>query len=301
MKVYDCFMFSDEKMILDIRLNVLNEYVDHFIIVESKYKHNGDIKNKNFDINNYSKFKNKITYIYLDKEPSGLVNTEAIIDEDKKNRKLLHNTYIRENHQRDMIYKGLSESEKNDFIIIGDVDEIPNLKNFDFEKTKDEIIIFKQKMFYYKLNLFYKELEWTGSRACRKKLLRSPQWLRNVKNKKYPFWRLDTLLSNKKYRNIKFINDGGWHFTNMMSPEEIFKKLNSFLHNIDFKLSGLKLNDIKKMVSEKKILYDHFADQRKVEKWDSPVILQPVDIEILPKYIIENKNKFKNWLEINNN
>ena len=66
MKIYDCFMFSDEKMILDIRLNVLNDYVDHFVIVESKYKHNGDLKDKSFNINEFSKFKNKITYIYLD-------------------------------------------------------------------------------------------------------------------------------------------------------------------------------------------------------------------------------------------
>jgi len=44
-------MFSDEKMILDIRLNVLNEYIDHFVIVESKYKHDGSIKKQNFDIN----------------------------------------------------------------------------------------------------------------------------------------------------------------------------------------------------------------------------------------------------------
>ena len=47
MKIYDCFMFSDEKMLLDIRLNVLNDYVDQFVIIESKYKHNGDIKKIN--------------------------------------------------------------------------------------------------------------------------------------------------------------------------------------------------------------------------------------------------------------
>ena len=298
MKVYDCFMFSDEKMILDIRLNVLNEYVDHFIIVESKYKHNGDIKNKNFDINNYSKFKNKITYIYLDQEPSGLVSIEANIDEDKKNRKLLHNTYIRENHQRDMIYKGISNSKPDDFVIIGDIDEIPNLKNFNFEKNRNKLIIFRQKMFYYKLNLFYKELIWTGSRACLKKKLKSPQWLRNIKAKKYPFWRLDTIFSKNKYNNIKFVDDGGWHFTNMKTPEEIFSKLNSFLHNVDFKLSGLNLNDIKKMVAEKKIGYDHFADQRKVDRWNSQITLKTVDISVLPEYISNNKEKFKEWLDL---
>ena len=295
MKVYDCFMFSDEKMILDIRLNVLNEYVDHFIIVESKYKHNGDIKNKNFDINNYSKFKNKITYIYLDKEPSGLVNTEAIIDEDKKNRKLLHNTYIRENHQRDMIYKGLSESEKNDFIIIGDVDEIPNLKNFDFEKTKNEIIIFKQKMFYYKLNLFYKELEWTGSRACRKKLLRSPQWLRNVKDKKYPFWRPDIFFSKTKYKDIHFITNGGWHFSYMKTARDIEKKLKSYLHHREYDLDPIGEEKINKMINNKKPVYDLKTDMKNSKfKGGQELVVSRTDE--LPNYIKKNLNKYKQWL-----
>ena len=285
MKIYDCFMFSDEKMLLDIRLNVLNDYVDQFVIIESKYKHNGDIKNKNFDINQYSKFKNKIKYIYLDEEPKGLVSISVEDDEDKKNKSLLHNTYVRENYQRDVIAKGILDAGPEDFIIVGDIDEIPNLKNLDFENKKNHLIIFRQKMFYYKLNLYYKELVWTGTRACLKKNLKSPQWLRNIKNKKYPIWRIDTLFARNKYSNIIFINDGGWHFTNMKSPEEIFSKLNSFLHNVDFKLSGLNLDDIKKMVSQKKIMYDHFADQRKVDRWNSPVVLKPADITILPEYI----------------
>ena len=298
MKIYDCFMFSDEKMLLDIRLNVLNDYVDQFVIIESKYKHNGDIKNKNFDINQYSKFKNKIKYIYLDEEPEGLVSISGEDDEDKKNKSILHNTYVRENYQRDVIAKGILDAGPEDFIIVGDIDEIPNLKNLDFENKKNHLIIFRQKMFYYKLNLYYKELVWTGTRACLKKNLKSPQWLRNIKNKKYPIWRIDTLFARNKYSNIIFINDGGWHFTNMKSPEEIFSKLNSFLHNVDFKLSGLNLDDIKKMVSQKKIMYDHFADQRKVDRWNSPVVLKPADITILPEYIIKNRDKFKDWLEI---
>ena len=291
-------MFSDEKMLLDIRLNVLNDYVDQFVIIESKYKHNGDIKNKNFDINQYSKFKNKIKYIYLDEEPEGLVSISGEDDEDKKNKSILHNTYVRENYQRDVIAKGILDAGPEDFIIVGDIDEIPNLKNLDFENKKNHLIIFRQKMFYYKLNLYYKELVWTGTRACLKKNLKSPQWLRNIKNKKYPIWRIDTLFARNKYSNIIFINDGGWHFTNMKSPEEIFSKLNSFLHNVDFKLSGLNLDDIKKMVSQKKIMYDHFADQRKVDRWNSPVVLKPADITILPEYIIKNRDKFKDWLEI---
>jgi len=291
-------MFSDEKMILDIRLNVMNEYVDYFVIVESKYKHNGDIKDKNFDINQFTKFKDKIIYIYQDKEPEGLISTNFKNDQNKMYRNILHNTYLRENSQRDMIKEGISEASQNDLVMVGDIDEIPNLKNFDFDIKKNEIIVFKQLMFYYKLNLFYKELIWSGTKACIKKELKSPQWLRNIKAKKYPRWRLDTIFSNKKYRNIRIINEGGWHFTNIMTPNEIFVKLNSFLHNVDFKLSGLTLNDIKNMVGERKILYDHFADQKKIHRWDSKVVLKPINLSYLPEYIYSNKEKYKNWLDL---
>ena len=290
-------MFSDENMILDIRLNVLNKYVDHFVIVEAKYKHNGEIKNKQFDIKNFLKFKNKIKYIYLDKEPVGLRKVNYTEKSNNINNHLMFNTYLRENYQRNMIAEGLSEADNNDFIIIGDIDEIPNLGELNLKDKETQIMLFKQKMFYYKLNLYYKELAWIGSRACLKKNLKSPQWLRNIKSKRYPMWRIDTLFSHKKYSNIRFINDGGWHFTNMKNPEEIFSKLNTFLHNVDFKASGLTLSDIKKMVKEKKILYDHFADQRKTDKWDSPVVLEPVNISLLPDYIQNNKEKFKNWIE----
>ena len=141
MKIYDCFMFSDEKMILDIRLNVLNEYVDHFVIVESKFKHNGNIKNKNFNISDFSKFQNKIIYIYLDREPTNLVVIDDKNNEDKKNKNLLHNTYLRENSQRNMINEGISSANSEDIIIVGDIDEIPNLEGLNFSDIKNHLII----------------------------------------------------------------------------------------------------------------------------------------------------------------
>ena len=100
-----------------------------------------------------------------------------------------------------------------------------------------------------------------GTRACKKKQLIEFQWLRNIKGKSYPFWRLDTLLSKKKYMNIDIVKNGGWHFTSIKNPKDIFYKLSNFMHHLEFEYSGLKLNDMEKMVSEKKILYDHGANQ----------------------------------------
>ena len=81
MKIFDCFMYFDEETILDIRLNTLNDYVDYFVIVESKFTHKGDKRNLKFDIKKFSKFKNKIIYLIYDKEPT---EVEEIFDHDSE-------------------------------------------------------------------------------------------------------------------------------------------------------------------------------------------------------------------------
>ena len=99
-------------------------------------------------------------------------------------------------------------------------------------------------------------MPWFGTRACQKKNFRSPQWLRDVKTKKYPFWRLDILFSKKKYYNIHYVNDGGWHFTNIKTPENIQKKLLNYTHHDEFERSGISLEDLKNKIEEKKAIYD---------------------------------------------
>ena len=59
MKIFDCFMYYDEEMILDLRLNILNEYIDYFIIVESTFNHNGKKRKLEFNLKNFDKFKKK--------------------------------------------------------------------------------------------------------------------------------------------------------------------------------------------------------------------------------------------------
>ena len=98
---------------------------------------------------------------------------------------------------------------------------IENLPEEYFNNINNEILFFKQKMFYYKLNLHYDGYCWYGTKAVKKKNFISPQWLRNLKSKKYPFWRFDTFFSKKKYMNIKFVDNGGWHFTCIKKPEEM--------------------------------------------------------------------------------
>ena len=298
MKIYDCFQFFDEEMLLDLRLNVMDKFVDKFVITEATYMHNGKPKELNFDIKKYSKFKDKIIYIIVENQPPDLFEIYESDDnkEDRRGQKLVLNGYKRDNYQRQMAASALKNIESDDWIIINDIDEIPNLKKINFKEIKNKIVIFKQQIFYYKFNLLYQGVPWYGSKACKKKDFISPQWLRDLKYKKYPLWRLDITFSKKKYNNIFHINDGGWHFTNIKSAANIEKKLLNYTHHYEFEQSGLNIDDLHKKISERKIIYDHSVDQREM-KWKSEETLTKVDLTNMPNYLKENYIKYASWLE----
>jgi beta-1,4-mannosyl-glycoprotein beta-1,4-N-acetylglucosaminyltransferase len=289
-------MFFDEEMLLELRLNTLNKFVDKFVIVESSYTHSGKDKKLIFDINKYSKFKDKIHYIVLKDPPAGIEEANSNDDEGEVSRKEILNALKRENLQRDTILDGLKDADKNDWIIISDLDEIPNLENLNFSNIKNKIIFFKQKVFYYKLNLELKTLRWIGSKACRKKDLKTPQWLRNIKDKIYSKWRLDILFSEKKYSDIYFVENGGWHFSFVKKPEDIEKKLKSYLHHREYDIDPLGVDKIEKLINSKSVIYDHRVDQTQY-KFGGGQKLEKIDTRFLPSYISSNKDKYLEWLE----
>jgi beta-1,4-mannosyl-glycoprotein beta-1,4-N-acetylglucosaminyltransferase len=289
-------MFFDEEMLLDLRLNILDKFVDKFIIVESSYTHSGKEKKLIFDINKYSKFKEKINYIVLKDPPKGIEEISNNDSEGEISRKEILNALKRENLQRNTIFNGLNDADKNDWIIISDLDEIPDLTNINFNKIKNKIIFFKQKVFYYKLNLELKTLRWIGSKACKKKNLKSPQWLRDIKDKIYPKWRVDILFSNKKYNDIFFIENGGWHFSFVKKPEDIKKKLKSYLHHREYDVDPIDINKIQNLINSKSVIYDHRVDKTEY-KFGGGQKLEKIDLEFLPRYISSNKEKYLDWLE----
>ena len=294
MNIVDCFMYFDEDMLLDIRLNTLSKYVYKFIVCEAKFNHNGLEKKLNFNINNFSQYKDKIIYIVAENQPQNLKKIHIDDTQNVKNSKILDNALIRENFQRNYCLKYLRNFSEEDLVLINDLDEIPNLKKFKF---KSKITIFKQKMYYYKLNLEYPDFEWMGSRICKIKDLENPQWLRNVKPKKYSRWRLDTLFSKKKFNDISFVESGGWHFTNIKSPEKIDHKMKNFLHHLEYEHSGMSLLDIKNMIKNKKVMYDHGADKKNMNKWRVSKSLKKVDLDVMPEYVKKNYDKFKIWID----
>lgn len=289
-------MFFDEEMLLDLRLNILDKFVDQFVIVESSYTHSGKEKKLIFDINKYSKFKEKINYIILKDPPEGIEEINNGDSEGEISRKEILNALKRENLQRDTIFNGLKDADKNDWIIISDLDEIPDLTNINFNNIKNKIIFFKQKVFYYKLNLELKTLRWIGTKACKKKHLKSPQWLRNIKDKIYPKWRIDILFSEKKYNDIFFIENGGWHFTFVKKPEDIEKKLKSYLHHREYDIDPVGVDKIRNLINSKSVIYDHRVDQTQY-KFGGGQKLEKIDLEFLPRYISSNKEKYLDWLE----
>jgi len=289
-------MYFDEDLLLDIRLNTLDKFVKKFVITEALYTHNGNKKELKFDINKFQKFKDKIIYLVVEKQPENILDLVDGESKEKRGEKLILNGMARDYFQRENLSRGLIESTSDDLILISDLDEIPNLKYLDYTKIKNNILIFEQKMFYYKLNLFYEDYTWLGTKAVKKKNFISPQWLRNIKGKIYPKWRIDTFFSKKKYSNLIFINNGGWHFTCLRTPKELEKKLLNFAHHYEFEESGLKINDLRKLIEEKRVMYDHNVDQ-KGYKWSGKSILKNLDTSLLPDYISSNLDKYKNWLD----
>ena len=294
MKIYDCTTFYSEKMMLDLRFNILNENVHKFIVVESSFSHSGKKKKFNFEINDYPKFKDKIIYLKINEEPINIFkDSDGFISPYKKRL----NSIKRIEQSYDYMMRGISDAKDEDLIIISDNDEIPNLESYKFKNSKKNFIIFKQLLFYYKFNLHHDLLPWFGSKACKKKYLKSFSNLRNLKNKKYPFWRLDTYLSDIKETSVEIINEGGWHFTNIKTPEDLYIKMKNFGHHDEFDDSKLTIEDLRKNIDNGIVFYDHFADKTSINKWQNDYKLKKIDNHLLPNYLLQNLDNYKKWFK----
>lgn len=289
MKIYDCITYSNERLLYNLRLNILDKYVDHFIVIEANYTHSGNKKNINFDINHYPKFKKKITHIILKQASPEL----KFPNKDFKR----WNSYKRMEFQRNKIAEALLDAHSDDIIMYSDSDEIPNLERVNFREINEKVIIFKQKMFYYKFNLILKNLDWYGTRAFKKKNLTTIQWLRHVKPKKYNWWRVDLLWKKDKYRSLKIIENGGWHFTQLKSPKDLYYKFLNDEHHDEFELSQITLNKVKDMIKKKYITYNHFIDKRNwKDKWNNKIKLIKIANKEMPLFILQNLCKYKKWI-----
>ena len=270
MKVYDCFMYFDEDMVLDLRLNILNDHVHKFIIAEATRDHAGNEKKLNFDIKNFIKFKDKIEYLIIDDLP---VNVPKF----KKNWVSAH---IRDQHQRNSLYKGYKDCNSDDLIMISDLDEIPDPKKIKEFKFENKYACFIQKNFHLKINLINKTVcDWPGTKICVRKFLKSPQWLRNIKTKTQAFWKF------YKPKQPQLILDGGWHFNDLKNPENLRKKILSGAHQEE---NIPEINNIEKIKERLKNLKDIRGRNYQYEKLELD--------NRFPEYIINNQKKYQEWI-----
>ena len=265
-KIFDCITFFKENFITNIRFEILKNVVDYFVICESKYDHNGNKKKLNFQLQN-SAIKNKIKYIVLE-DPFPIY---------------CKNNWERQAFQRDYMLNSIKNIKDNDYVFFSDPDEIPNPKILRKFNLKKKYGIFLQNCFNFKINLFNSyETPWEGTRVAKKKNIKSIDFMRQkvkMKNLKYSFFRFD------KEKDIQIYNNAGWHFNNLMTYEEMSLKLKSFAHSefSDDRFSSVDV--IKYKVENKMDLFERGHVYKKIELNSS-----------FPKYILENKSKFKNYI-----
>ena len=240
--------------------------------------------------------KNKIRYFALNELPANIEKIKDTDPDGEKSRKYILNGYRRDHFQRNHILKGIEDANPEDFIIISDIDEIPNLKDIDLSHIKNKLILFNQRMCYYKFNLYQKNYNWVGSRACKKKNLLSPQWLRDIKAKSYAFWRIDAIFSKKKYIDIFFVKNGGWHFSYLNTPQLIDEKLRSYAHHREYELNSLTNLEIENRIKNRQSIYNLNLDQKR-NQFVEGVKLDLLESKELPEYIQSNYKKFEKWLD----
>ncbi len=264
-KIFDCITFFDENFLTNLRFEILDKVVDYFIVCESKYDHKGDPKPINFSLKN-NRFKSKVRHIIVE---------EQFPD--------LSNGWLTESYQREKISKGLYDAKNEDYILFSDSDEIPNPKILENFYLKKKYAIFLQKMYVYKINIFNKyETPWEGTRACKKKFLKSFTHLRRKiekRNTTKPFW------SFKYEKSVELINEGGWHFNNLYSVETIKKKIETFPHSEFHSDKYTNIENIKKRIDNLEDLYGRGHKYEKVSLDGS-----------YPNYILENIKLFEDYI-----
>ena len=264
-KIIDCITFFDNNLMFELRYNILFDQVDYFVICESDFDHTGRKKGKKFIWKNYYDKKKIKYFLNLDSFPLKTTRWE------------------KQAIQREYLLNYLNFADSEDYIFFSDPDEIIKpelLNNFVLKKKYG---IFLHDCYNFKFNLYNPyESPWEGSRVCKKKNLKSIDFMRQkvrVKNLKYKFYRID------KEKNIQIFHDAGWHFNNIMTPTEISLKLRTFAHSefSDEKFSSVEI--IKKKIENKEDLFERGHKYKYID----------LDGKF-PKYILDNKDKFKDFI-----
>ncbi len=261
-KIYDIFTYNGEADILEIRLNILKDAVDQFIIVEAPTTFSGNKKPLYFEEQKerFKQFLDKIKYFVINDYP----NNQEILklaDSSSNVPKNGPEHWRREFYQKESIKKALTHLRDEDMCFIGDVDEIWNPGTL-IDYTKDDIFKLRQEVYTYYLNNRSNE-PWAGTIVAKYK---------NIKNSC-----LNHLRTKGKTKYV-YIENGGWHFTNMGGIEEIRRKLKD-----SYTKESYNTDEVQKKLEKRFGEKDYIG--RKFKFW--------IDEKDLPKYILDNREKYK--------
>ncbi len=271
--IYDCFTFYNELELLDLRLNILNDVIDKFVLVEMNKTHMGEYKPFIFEENKekFSKFLDKIIHVKINKSPDIIKSKEDING----------NKWILENYQRDQIMQGLKDAKEEDVVIISDLDEIPNPDCI--RKYTNGIQTLEQKNFYYYLNyLNVSEPIWEhGSKIGHVSDLKEPKQV-------LPYSESYSYTEKGKPTYFRFckgerIKDGGWHFSFVMDIDKMITKRKSIVEQQFNTEENMSYDYIQRCIKAGKDLYGR------------KYLYKAINIDkSYPEYIRNNKQKYSN-------
>lgn len=292
MKIYDAFLFFNELDLLEIRLNLLNDLVDYFVISECTISFSGKEKPLYFleNKNRFKKFEKKIIYQVIRDTPTNFITLNKYNNPVNEDQRCVNKIYTfldkatnfpknelhwgRDFFQRECLHRALIRCENDDIVMFSDIDEIPNpeiLKNVILNFPSNNIYTLMQKEFWYYLNT-YRQDGWMGPRVAQYSTLKdiSLNKIRAFKKGARP--EIDTV----------DVQNGGWHFTSLGTPEQIIHKIEMWSHQ-EFNTDRIKKN-VKKNVEAGKDIFRRFGKKQ----------LEVIDIneENYPKWIVANKEKY---------
>jgi len=271
MKIYDCFVFYNELIMLEIRLNELAPVVDKFVLVEAKHTFSGKPKRLYYDEVKdneiFAAFKDKIIHLVYDGDPKP--DKYEGDDRDLTVRPISDPTRTRriyECMQRNTIGQGLFDAEPDDIIIGSDVDEIVNPDMLPFIKTIFTPCRLNMKMFYYYFNCRVNRF-WPWAAFCRFRDFVTAQDLRLRRHHKV------------------MITNSGWHFGELMPPDKLSEKLGSICHAEYDNEHFRDVDRIRNHIEANEDIY---------ERPGVEITTQPFEG---PRYITDNKEKYKEYIK----
>jgi beta-1,4-mannosyl-glycoprotein beta-1,4-N-acetylglucosaminyltransferase len=264
--IYDCFTFFNEFDLLEIRLNELTDYVDKFVICESRHTFSGKPKPLYFkdNIDRFEKFKDKIIHI--------------------ESTKFSNVAWENEYNQRNDIKYAFKDLKDSDIIILSDCDEIPRLNLVDFTKIQDSLIYnLSQNLYFYYMNYKCTNISWSGSQVFTLKTFKeSNNELDEIRKENLP-----TKFSKRCNVKRMSVENGGWHFSYLGGVESILTKVTSFAHCDYLQHTPLNSDVINKKLENKSWLWN---DGQRVD------LIQLDNYDYLPKYVLNNIEKFSHLI-----